>query len=927
MRPNDPFQAGSRLVPIKIILPYTLIAFLWAYFSNTVILSLVHDHAVLQQIMTFKAYFFFSISSVFLYSLFRAATLNIRKNEEKYRHLFENAAVSIWEEDFSSVKEFFDQQRALGISDWKAYFERDPKAVKHCASLVRITDFNQEALRVMGIKDKKEVPRQLDYFFTDQSYESFKKLLISLAEGKIQSTAEISRRTFNGDIVELICQLSVVPGYEDDLSRVLVSSVEITEKKKIEQMLLLKEQRLRQIIDLVPHFIFAKDMEGRFILVNQAVADNYGTTVEDLIGKTHADFVKSEPEIQHFINDDLEVIRTGRPKFIPQETITNSQGETRLLSTTKIPYTASGNHSPCILGVAVDITDYKFTEEALSQSRHFIDSILNASPNLIYVYDLIEKKNVYCNRGTLDFLGYTPKQVQDMGEQLFANILHPDDISKVVEHHQLLHREGKVREIEYRMKDTNGQWRWLRSRDVLFARASNGDPWQIMGTAEDITEHKLLESKFLTLAYYDAVTTFPNRTLFYERANLGLSHARRSNTSCAILFVDLDHFKNINDTLGHSVGDELLKDTALKLAECVREIDTIARLGGDKFIVFLNGLEDAQSAQHIAERIREKFNSSRLILGNDLFVTSSIGIATFPNDGDNLEDLLKNADTAMSVAKDAGRNAFCFYDGTMNEKAVTRMQIERGLRDALKKEEFKLYYQPIIGVQDGRVRGFEALLRWFKGDGVLVYPNDFICVAEETGLIISIGEWVLKEACRMGRKIQDMGFEDIIMSVNISVAQLKSMAIVDAVRNALEESGLSADALEVEVTESIFIGSFDNTIEILRQIRDLGVKISLDDFGTGYSSLSHIQRLPINTIKIDRLFIKELMNEGAEMAMTATIIGLAHSLNLGVIAEGVEYDLQLRSLAQDQCDFFQGFLFGKPMPEENAIAFLEEHSS
>jgi len=697
--------------------------------------------------------------------------------------------------------------------------------------------------------------------------------------------------------------------------------------KQSENIIQQKEKRLRQIIDLVPHFIFAKDIEGRFILVNRAIAEAYGTTVENLIGKTDADFIKSPKEVHDFLHDDLEVIRSGKPKFIPQESITNVRGEKRLLSTTKIPFTASGIDAPCILGVAVDITDYKFAADALSQSRHFVDSILNSTPNLIYLYDLIDKKNVYCNQEALNFLGYSPQQIQEMGDELFANVLHPEDISKVVEHHQLLAKDGEVREIEYRMKDANGQWRWLRSRDVLFARTSTGEPWQVLGTAEDITEHKHLESKFLTVSYYDAVTTFPNRALFFERANLGLSHARRSNTSCAVLFIDLDHFKNINDSFGLSVGDELLKDTALKLSECVREIDTITRLGGDKFIVFLNGLEDAQSAQHIAERIREKFNSPRLILGNDLFVTASVGIATFPNDGIELEDLLKHADTAVTVAKESGRNAFCFFDGTMNEKAVTRMQIERGLRDALSKNEFQLFYQPIIGVQDGKVRGFEALLRWFRQDGTLVYPNDFICIAEETGLIISIGEWVLKEACRMERKLQDLGYGEIIMSVNISVAQLRGRAIIDAIKNALIESGLSAGCLEIEVTESIFISSFDTTIEILKEIRDMGVKVSLDDFGTGYSSLIHLQRLPITTLKIDRFFIKELMNEGVDMAMTATIIGLAHTLNLGVIAEGVEYDHQLRSLAQEQCDFFQGFLFGKPMPQDKAIAFLEENCS
>ena len=703
----------------------------------------------------------------------------------------------------------------------------------------------------------------------------------------------------------------------------------INEHKKVEKAIENNEQQLKQIIDLVPHFIFAKDVEGRFILVNQAVAQAYGTTVENLIGKTDADFAKSDEEVRHFRQDDLEVIRSGKPKFIPQEIITDAQGKTRLLSTTKIPFYLSGVQSPCILGVAVDISELKNTEQKLLDSQHFVESILNASPDLIYIYDIINQNNSYCNRGALEFLGYTSEQIKDIGGDLFCNILHPEDTIKVKEYHKSFGRfkEGDVRQIEYRIKDTYGQWRWLRSRDVLFARTSQGEPWQILGSAEDITERKQLESRLLILAHYDTLTTFPNRTLFFERASVGVSQARRNGTPCAVLFVDLDHFKSVNDTLGHSVGDDLLKDTATKLADCIREIDTIARLGGDEFIVFLNGLEDAQSAQHIAERIREKFNCPRHILGNDLFVTASVGIATYPHDGKNLEDLLKSADTAMYAAKEAGRNTYCFFDSQMNQKAVSRMQIERGLRSAELKDEFKLYFQPIGGVKDGRIRGFETLLRWFRSSGEVVFPNEFIYIAEETGLIISIGEWVLKEACRFGKKLQDLGFEDMVISVNLSVAQLRRNTIINTIQKTLAETGLLASSLEIEVTESILIGSSDSSIENLRQIHNMGVRISLDDFGTGYSSLSHLQSLPLTSLKIDRHFIKELMKEGVESAMTSTIIDLAHTLKLGVVAEGVEHDIQLKLLLEESCDYFQGFLYGKPMPEEKALAFLEEHSS
>jgi|GEM_PF-6579446 len=925
MKPKNSFLTGASFFPIKIVLPYAVFSCLWIFSSDSLLGLFIQDHHNIIRLSIFKGVLYVIISSIILYFLFRSVTRGIIYSETKYRNLFENAAVSIWEEDFSGVKEFFQYKKAQGVSDWKDYFDNNPQDIMLCASLVNIRDVNQAGLRLLGVNSKEEIPKNLDHYFTEYSLGTFKEELIALAQGSTHWAGEIPARSLKGETIQLMFQLSVVPGYEKSLSKVLISIVDITERKKVEKVLRLNEDRLRQIIDLVPHFIFAKDIEGRFILVNQAVAQAYGTTIKNLIGKTDADFAKSNEEVDHFLKDDLEVIRSGKPKFIPQETITNAQGEVRTLSTTKIPFIASGVSSPCILGVAVDITESKLTAQKLQQSQHFVESILNATPNLIYIHDLINQCNIYCNRETLEFLGYTQQQIMHMGLAFLKEILHPDDLAKTIEHYQQFIKEGDVHQIEYRIKDASGQWRWLRSREVLFARTPQGEPWQILGSAEDVTERKYLENRLLTLAHYDILTSFPNRALFFEMAGSGLSYSRRSGTSCAVLFVDLDHFKTVNDTLGHPVGDELLKDTAVKLAQCVREMDTIARLGGDEFIVFLNSFEDAQSAQQIAERIREKFNSPRQILGNDLFVTASVGIATYPNDGNTLDDLLKNADTAMYAAKQSGRNTYCFFDKEMNQKAVARMNIERGLRDALMKSEFRLFYQPIINVKDNKIRGFEALLRWFRNDGVLVCPNDFISIAEETGLIVSLGEWVLKEACLFGRKLRDLGFKDHVMSVNISVAQLRRNAIVDAIRNALEETGLSPESLEIEVTESILIGSFDASIEVLQKIRDMGVRISLDDFGTGYSSLSQLQHLPITNLKIDRMFIKQLMSEDLKMAMTSTIIDLAHALNLGVVAEGVEFDLQLKRLTEEKCDYFQGFLFGQPMPEEVALSFIREH--
>ncbi len=556
-----------------------------------------------------------------------------------------------------------------------------------------------------------------------------------------------------------------------------------------------------------------------------------------------------------------------------------------------------------ILGMVYDITELKQTKQALAREKNLLRTLIDSIPDTIYATDINGSK-ILANPADRRFSGNA-----DAG-------FTADDKTVLEQGRAIINQEELV-------ADVSGVQRWMLT-SKLPIRDKDGRISGLVGIGRDITERKLLESKLVVMAQYDALTSLPSRTLFLERANTGLAQARRQGAVCAILFVDLDHFKSVNDTLGHSVGDELLRDSALKINDCVREVDTVARLGGDEFIIFLNGLDTPQSAQAITERIREKFNSSRLVAGNDLFVTVSIGIAVYPYDGENLEELLKNADAAMYAAKETGRNGFCFFDAVMNRKAVTRMQIERGLRDARQRDELRLFYQPIVAAADGRVRGFEALLRWARTEGGMVFPDEFIPVAEETGLIIPIGAWVLDQACSFNKSLIDAGFGDLVMSVNISVVQLRRKSIVDVIRKALADSGLPPELLEIEVTESICINSFDAAIEALEAIRALGVKVSLDDFGTGFSSLSHLQRLPISHLKIDRGFVGAMKPEGEGSDLIPAIIMLAHQLKLRVVAEGVESRMQLERLVKEGCDYCQGYFFSRPMPQDSVVPFLKE---
>ncbi len=424
------------------------------------------------------------------------------------------------------------------------------------------------------------------------------------------------------------------------------------------------------------------------------------------------------------------------------------------------------------------------------------------------------------------------------------------------------------------------------------------------------------------LAYHDALTGLPNRPLFIDRLIVGLAQAARNERHLAVFFLDLDRFKDINDSLGHSTGDQLLKEAADRIRHCVREGDTVARFGGDEFTLLVPNIDNVDDAAKIAQKIIETLKIPFFINDRELFVTTSVGVSIYPNDGADPETLVRNADTAMYRAKDQGRDNYQLYAPAMNARALERLALETMLRKALSQKELVLYYQPLVNVATRSIDGLEALIRWRHPELGLLSPANFISVAEMSGLIIPIGEWVLRTACKQVRAWHRRLDHPITIAVNLSARQFQAPDLVGQVRRALDESGLPPECLELEITESSAMQNSDNTIYTLRELKGLGVRIAMDDFGTGYSSLNYLKRFPIDTLKLDQMFVREVLTEQSDAAIVSAVIAMSHSLDLVVVAEGVETEAQFEFLRSQGCDRIQGFLYSAPLAAEQLEKYL-----
>jgi diguanylate cyclase (GGDEF)-like protein/PAS domain S-box-containing protein len=558
--------------------------------------------------------------------------------------------------------------------------------------------------------------------------------------------------------------------------------------------------------------------------------------------------------------------------------------------------------------------DRKQAADALRASEARFRTLAETTPCAIFIYQ--DDRFTYANGATAAITGYGREEFLRLG---FWDIVHPD-FRPLVQARGLAGERGEGGPLRYEIKIVRkgGEERWLDYTAGLIDFA--GKP-AVLGTAFDITERKRAEDQIKSLAYHDALTGLPNRLLFTDRLSLAVSQAARHNQHLAVLFLDMDRFKVINDSLGHSLGDRLLQAVAERLQACVREADTVARLGGDEFTLLLPGVAHPEDVARVAEKILEALKQPFKTEGRELFCTVSMGISLFPEDGGDAETLVKNADTAMYRAKEQGRDNYQLYTPAMNATAVERLQLESGLRRALARNELEIHYQPVLDLGNGRVHGVEALLRWRHPDKGLLGPSEFISLAEVTGLAVPMSSWILRTACAQARAWQ-ASHPRLIVAVNLSARQFQQPDLVAIVKAALDDTGLPPRCLDLEITETNAMQNAEATIATLRELKALGVRVSIDDFGIGYSSLSYLKRLPIDTLKIDQSFVRDITTDPDDAAIATAVIALAHTLKLRVVAEGVETEEQLAFLTARSCDRMQGYLFSHPLPPEECTAFL-----
>ena len=756
--------------------------------------------------------------------------------------------------------------------------------------------------------------------FGEQPESYFAELWSTISTGKVWQGEIVNMRKDGTTYIEEMTITPVTQRSGDTTHTCFIAIKQnITERRRAQDAMAESESRYRSLFEnMLEGFAYCEmlfDDRGRptdFVYLDVNGAFGKLTGLRNVVGKRFTEVIPggkdSQPELFERYG---RVVLTGEPESFEIEI--KALGMWFSIS-------AYGAGKGCFVATFDNITERKRIEQALRQAEEKYRAIFQGAAIGIF-QSTPGGRYIDVNPAMAHMLGYDSPQelvasITDISQQVYVDPESREELTR------LLREQGMVKNFECAVHRKDGSQMWFSAN--VRAVSEDGVLVGYEGTNEDITVRKVAEERIQFLAYYDALTGLPNRTLFQDRLSKALAGARRHKHKVALLFLDLDGFKIINDSLGHSVGDLLLQEVGERLKMWGREQDTVARLGGDEFLIMLTQVKELPDVAVAAERLMDAMTAEFVVQGHSLNVSCSIGVSMFPEHGTDCETLIKNADAAMYGAKDRGRNNFQFFAEDMNAQAVERLSLENSLRLAVGKKELFLVYQPQMDVATGRITGLEALLRWQHPTLGLVPPDRFIRIAENSGLIVPIGEWVLRTACSQARKWQDDGLPAVSVAVNVSAVQFRQQGFGELIRSVLHETGLAAQYLELELTESLLLANADVTLSVLRELKSMGLTLAIDDFGTGYSNFTSLRQFGVSKLKIDRSFISDVATNPDDSAITAAIISMAKSLRLKVIAEGVENEAQMSFLRKHRCDEIQGYYFSKPLAVDKVADKLRE---
>lgn len=780
----------------------------------------------------------------------------------------------------------------------------------------RITDFvfhdvNTRGASLIGLLKEQIVGQRLSALFPGNGARSFFDKYVRAAE--------------TGALLEEELQLSVPRIHVEWLHHqviplrdgVAVMTRDITVRKRAEREKEEKRSLLQTLVDNIPIAVYAKSSReedfGRFLFWNKAAEVTFGLREDEAIGKTVHDLVP-KATADEFVAQDRSIVANPMVQHYPADIFESPWGR-RYIHTIKAPIFDSQDRVQHILCISQDVTQAKVTADRLRLTSKVIDEAGEG----VVVTDA-EERIVLINPAFASLTGFDSAELLER-QATATELVDLDSKPLAAMRHQVLTQGAWAGETTHRRKDGSKFPCWL---NITSVEDDAGQLVNFVVIVSDITILKESQHRLEQLANFDTLTGLPNRRLFHDRLKHALERAARGQRKLGLLFVDLDDFKTVNDTLGHDAGDLLLQEVAARLKECVRGQDTVCRLGGDEFTVIMEDLNLAEDAALVAQRIVDALAEPFSLTGQTAVATASVGIGLFPDDGRDASTLLRHTDLAMYRAKELGKSGYHLFSHTLSGRTSDRLRLERELRNAIEEHQLFLVYQPKVNLRTGRTVGFEALVRWNHPERGTVSPAEFIPLAETTGLVVPLGEWVLRRVCSDLRAWSHAGIEDFSVSVNVSPRQFMRGDVVEVVARALREHDIEPRRLELELTESAMLGDLEVAEATVMQLKALGISISLDDFGTGYSSLTLLKRLAVDSLKIDRSFTRDVPGDAATVAIVSAILMMARALKMPVVAEGVETTAQLQMLKQHGCDLAQGYLFSRPVLPADVPALLQE---